>query len=141
MARASSGSRSSISSIDPLMSANSAVTVLRSPSGIAWASASPVTVSVGAPAPALGIRVADAAPRSGDNEVPQSPQNFLSSGFSAPHLGQGLASCAPQSPQNLFPEGLSERHLLQRISYAPSSSSNALASFKSAVSKPSVNHR
>src|SRR5260370_41717122 len=33
MARASSGSRSSISSIDPLMSANSAVTVLRSPSG------------------------------------------------------------------------------------------------------------
>ena len=32
MARASSGSRSSISSIDPLMSANRAVTVLRSPS-------------------------------------------------------------------------------------------------------------
>ena len=31
-ARASSGSRSSISSIEPLMSANSAVTVLRSPS-------------------------------------------------------------------------------------------------------------
>jgi len=32
IARASSGSRSSISSIDPLMSANNAVTVLRSPS-------------------------------------------------------------------------------------------------------------
>ncbi len=32
IARASSGSRSSISSVEPLMSANSAVTVLRSPS-------------------------------------------------------------------------------------------------------------
>jgi len=35
MARASSGSRSSIRSIEPLMSANSAVTVLRSPSNAA----------------------------------------------------------------------------------------------------------
>jgi hypothetical protein len=33
-ARASSGSRSSISSVEPLISANSAVTVLRSPCGI-----------------------------------------------------------------------------------------------------------
>jgi hypothetical protein len=40
MARASSGSRSSISSIEPLMSAKSAVTVLRSPSRAAELSAS-----------------------------------------------------------------------------------------------------
>jgi len=38
MARASSGSRSSISSIEPLISANNAVTVLRSPSIVVEAS-------------------------------------------------------------------------------------------------------
>ena len=38
IARASSGSRSSINSVEPLMSANSAVTVLRSPSIVVEAS-------------------------------------------------------------------------------------------------------
>jgi hypothetical protein len=38
IARASSGSRSRISSVEPLMSANNAVTVLRSPSSVGEAS-------------------------------------------------------------------------------------------------------
>jgi len=49
------------------------------------------------------------------NGAPQSPQNFLLSGFSAPHLGQEFASPAPQSPQNFFPARFSEPHVEQRI--------------------------
>ena len=48
IARASSGSRSSINSVEPLMSANSAVTVLRSPSSGSRPSCSGVTRISGA---------------------------------------------------------------------------------------------
>src|SRR5262249_27175352 len=111
MARASSGSRSSIKSIEPLMSANSAVTVLRSPSVSVEASASSAVTRI-ASAGVLA-RTIEAFPASA---APQSPQNFLAAGFSEPHLGQRLPSCAPQSAQNRLPAGFSAPHFEQRIS-------------------------
>jgi hypothetical protein len=47
--------------------------------------------------------------------IPQSPQNRLTGGLSAPHFGQELISGAPQSPQNFFPAGLSLSHFAHRI--------------------------
>src|SRR5260370_26496956 len=75
--------------------------------------------------------------------LPQAPQNFFAGGFSAPHRAHRFASRAPQSPQNRLLAGFSAPHFAQCIwlapQLAPHSSSNAFASFKSAVSKPSVN--
>src|SRR5712691_8829169 len=118
IARASSGSRSSINSIDPLMSANSAVTVLRSPSA----------GSAPAPDSSRKIFCASADPRgragSGDRRgfrrgVPHSPQNLNCGGFSAPQFGQTALSGSPQLPQNLVVSGFSELQLGQRISPPP----------------------
>src|SRR5579863_5745830 len=115
IARASSGSSSAISSVDPLMSANSAVTVLRSPSLSAEASARSAVTRI-APAPDAaqgGMTVgADASPVIA---APQSPQNFLPAGFSAPHEAHLNGSAAPQSPQKRLPSGLSAAHCPQRI--------------------------
>jgi len=41
------------------------------------------------------------------SSAPQSPQNFLFAGFSAPQCGHRFSSATPQSPQNLLPVGLS----------------------------------
>src|SRR5215469_4043851 len=93
------------------MSANSAVTVLRSPSAGAVVSA--------------GIAMLAVSKEDGDDlavvllavsVVPQSPQKRLPGGFSAPHFGQWFVSGAPQSPQNFLPAGLSLPHFEQRIS-------------------------
>src|SRR5713101_9009045 len=105
--RASSGSRSSINSVEPLMSANSAVTVLRSPSGTAGAVCSAEIVISGvinedACDGALAFMAVSA--------VPQSPQKRLLGGFSTPHFGQQFVNGAPQSPQNFLPAGLSLPH-------------------------------
>src|SRR5260370_18816969 len=119
-ARASSGSRSAISSVEPLISANSAVTVLRSPSGISPAAGSATTlIRAPAPGPGGGAWLAGSAPLPTANGAPHSPQNFFVSGFSVPHLEQELPSCAPQSPQNFFPSGLSEPQFAQRICVVP----------------------
>jgi hypothetical protein len=95
------------------MSANSAVIVLRSPSD----SSSVPTGKIAADA--AGCSLAPSAPVAVERAAPQSPQKRLESGFSAPHLAQ--------------------RMMLPHFGYMPSSSSNAFASFRSAVSKPSVN--
>src|SRR5579863_10225737 len=139
IARASSGSRSCSSSVDPLMSANSAVTVLRSPSIASRELLSDATrIAV----------TAVAADETGDagaiSAFPQSPQNFSAGSLEAPQRAHLAAIGAPHCAQNLRPSRLSTPHLLQRIlpparCYEFSSSSSALASFRSAVSKPSVN--
>ena len=72
------------------------------------------------------------------------PQNLKPGGFSNRHLEQISASELVHCPQNFIPSGFSNPHLLQRIipyclSAQLNSSSSALASFRSAVSKPSVN--
>src|ERR1700732_3707649 len=138
IARASSGSRSSINSVEPLISANSAVTVLRSPSGGSPAGCSGATRILGADG--CDDEGAPAAATAVPSRLPQSPQNFFSGGFSAPHCPHRFVNGAPQSPQNRLAVGFSAPHFAQSIpSYPASSLSKAFASFKSAVSKPSVN--
>src|SRR5271167_54088 len=100
IARASSGSRSRISSVEPLMSANNAVTVLRSPSGSASAAADTGEGAEGPP-------VFSAAPHA--------PQNLKRGELSLPHLGQRLRRSDPQLPQNLVWDGLSYSQLGQSI--------------------------
>src|SRR5271169_6868317 len=103
IARASSGSRSSISSIEPLMSANSAVTVLRSPSGSEQSGCSGV------------MRTADGASATGDpafaltepmplpRALPQSAQNLAAGALSEPQFEQRLDNGLPHSAQNFLP--------------------------------------
>src|SRR5215470_17101125 len=107
MLRASSGSSSSITSIEPLMSANSAVTILRSPSSVSGTGAS--AIRIGAPPDFF------AETGVGASEAPQSSQNFAEGEFSAPHFRQRLDSGLPHSAQKFLPEVLSMPHLEQRI--------------------------
>src|SRR5215472_3712195 len=106
MARASSGSRSSISSIEPLMSANSAVTVLRSPSNDAPSSES---LNVG------GLDVSSRCAGGPDGSaVVHCPQNLKPGGFSKLHFGQTSTRAVVHCPQNLIPAGFSNPHFEQR---------------------------
>src|SRR5262249_39318404 len=117
MVRASSGSRSSINSIEPLMSANSAVTVLRSPSRFSAADGS-VTRMGASFIFAAGVAIVASAP----NAAPQESQNFASVRFSAPHeehLGENLP---PHLSQKRAPSRLSAPHLEQRIADPPDGS-------------------
>jgi hypothetical protein len=82
----------------------------------------PAEVGDGAGEPAVGIVGASMV---AIKAVPQSSQKRLPSGFSDPHLAQRIVA------------SISNRSAV--ASYVPNSSSNALAYFKSAVSKPSVN--
>src|SRR5215210_6310204 len=54
----------------------------------------------------MGGGVAGAAAR----DLPHSPQNLKSGGFSVPHTGQTGASFVPHWPQNFMPGGLSNWH-------------------------------
>src|SRR6266852_9262159 len=134
-ARGSSGSRSSINSVEPLMSANSAVTVLRSPSSASDAAPSAATMICD-----LGEEtVVAAAAFAGPIAVPHFLQNRAPGLTDALQAGQVNSSFAPHSSQNEASVGLSLLHLAQSIGQALSSSSSSLASFRSAVLKPSVN--
>src|SRR5215472_2057869 len=74
-----------------------------------------------------------------------SPQKSSPGSFEAPHCGHDRASGAAHFAQNLRPSRLSALHFEQRMFplrfglYLLNSSSSALASFRSAVWKPSVN--
>src|ERR1700674_1374341 len=97
IARASSGSRSSISSVEPLISANSAVTVLRSPS----------TASNAEPAAAATL-ICDPGDREAGRAsgfaaliaVPHFLQNSAPGRTDALHAGQASSSFAPHLSQN-----------------------------------------
>jgi hypothetical protein len=103
-----------MSSIEPLMSAKRAVTVLRSPSGTA-ASLLSVTRRVESGergevrAPALCSAIA----------VEHWEQNFAWGGFSAPHDPQRCANGAAHSIQNLAVSGFSTLQFEQRICSSP----------------------
>jgi len=104
--RASSGSRSARSSIEPLRSAKSTVTCLRSPSRAAFEvrvfSARCFGVyEFGAANLAVGVVRSGAA---------HWPQNLFSGGFAAPQDGQVAVSGAAHSPQNFMPVGFSCWH-------------------------------
>src|SRR6195256_3764265 len=113
IARASSGSRSSINSIEPLMSANSAVTVLRSPSSASGELLSGVMRTL--EADPCGGEVATAAPAPFVSGAPHLPQKSDVGGFSALHFAQCFASAFPHFAQKLFVEGLFVPHFEQRI--------------------------
>jgi hypothetical protein len=125
------------------MSANSAVTVLRSPSIVVEVSCSRVTLITGAIDPSDEPIAADVALP--DSAAPQSSQNADEGAFSAPHFAQLRDSGLPHAAQNFLAVVLSVPQFEQRIGllragcYLANSSNSALASLRSAVSKPSVN--
>src|SRR6516165_40813 len=94
-ARASSGSSSHISSVEPLISANSAVTVLRSPS------AAPLAIGGGGDGKA--------------NDVAHCEQNLASGAFSKLHFGHRWVSGAPHWLQKRAPTALWVPHFEQCI--------------------------
>src|SRR5437588_7465518 len=114
IARASSGSSSSINSIEPLMSANSAVTVLRSPSGRPSVSrpdgmrsgCSDNSAEVDLTEPDAALPMLSGAAHSS--------QNFAPGRLPAPQQGQLTGIGAAQSLQNFAPSRLSAPQLEQR---------------------------
>src|SRR5215467_11295340 len=109
MARASSGSRSSISSIEPLMSANSAVTVLRSPS-----SAESGISALGLVAGLVESSMRRDGPAMSSGSA-HSRQNFAFAGFSALHEGHRGENRDAHSTQNFARWGFSAPHFEHRI--------------------------
>ena len=97
-------------SIDPLMSANSAVTVLRSPSSDADEALGAIRIADSAAGCGLAAAAVDVV-----NDAPHSPQNFSPGWLEAPHFEQVRLSGAPQFAQNLRPSRLSLPHFEQRM--------------------------
>src|ERR1700736_5620493 len=101
------------------MSANKAVTVLRSPSSASGGLLSGVTRTLEAN-PCSG-EVATAAPASFVRGAPHLPQKSDVSGFSAFHFAQCFASAFPPFAQKLLVEGLFVPHFEQRTVAPPRS--------------------
>src|SRR5579864_7953058 len=113
IARASSGSRSRISSVEPLISANNAVTVLRSPSIASEEVLSGVMPTL--EAEPCGVEVATPACAPFVSGAPHMPQKSDVGGFSALHFAQGLVRALPHFAQKLLVDGLLVPHFEQRI--------------------------
>src|ERR1700689_1525648 len=94
------------------MSANSAVTVLRSPSSASEVGCSGAMRMMGAADAAWDNLV---APALGARAAPQSSQNADVVAFSAPHCRQLRGSGLPHAAQNLRLFVLSVPHLVQRM--------------------------
>src|SRR5215472_1888907 len=109
MARAASGSRCSMSSIDPLMSANSIVTVLRSSSAEESGVSAPTSIGELAAAAPCDLPL---VPSSG---FAHSRQNLAVGGFSAVHDGHRRAHGEAHWTQNFARSGFSAPHFEQRI--------------------------
>src|SRR5216684_1804091 len=108
MARASSGSRSRINSVQPLMSANSAVTVLRSPSRTSCPLSSAVT-------PVDEARSGPFCVLSSPSDAPQLRQNFAAGLAGVKHEGQMVCNLAPHCSQKVAFVEFSLLQLEQRI--------------------------
>src|SRR5713226_2489240 len=117
IARASSGSRSSINSVEPLISANSAVTVLRSPwiavdasgcSGVTRILDAESVDGVAPPETALSL-----------SGAPHLPQKLEEGGFSALHFAHDLLSAFPHCAQKLLPSVLFVPHFVQCTGVPP----------------------
>src|ERR1700740_3077095 len=108
IAGASSGSRSCINSIEPLMSANNAVTVLRSPSRF-----SATVLSITRIDESFGFFGDAAADEPSD--MPHSSQNFAPDLFLDPHLGHEASSGAAHSLQNFAPSRFLAHHFAHVI--------------------------
>src|SRR5713226_4652200 len=116
IARASSGSRSRIISVEPLMSANSAVTVLRSPSSVVEASGcSGVMRTVGPSSLATGDGLGAPVPGAASSGAAHSSQNLALGVLTAPHRGHFAGNAVAHSLQNFVPSRLSLPHFAQRM--------------------------
>src|ERR1700750_2801705 len=115
IARASSGSSSAISSVEPLISANSALTVFRSPSRDVWVSdaSEPTRIPGFLSEVAMEALVEVAAAEL--SSAPHSPQNLADGMFSKLQLAQGRFNAVPHSLQNFSPSGFSALQLAHRI--------------------------
>ncbi len=107
--RASSGSRSASSSIEPLRSANRTVTCFRSPSSAAFAVRIRAARCFGVYASGDAGGDAIAAP-AGVTRSPHSRQNFADAGSSVRQFEQLTTRRAPHSRQNFACAGFSWRH-------------------------------
>src|SRR5215469_15972020 len=94
--------------MEPLISANSMVTVLRSPSRFSPVGWSPMRIRASLD---FVIESASAAPRL----APHESQNFASGRFSTPHAGHLGERRAPHLSQNFALPRLSVPHFVQRI--------------------------
>src|SRR5277367_441806 len=112
MARASSGSRSCSSSVEPLISANRAVTVLRSPS---IAGASEFSTATLMPDEVDRAVAFEGCPVSPPRAAAHCAQNLASGGLSNPHFGHRRLNGTAHSIQNFAPGGFSVEQLSQRI--------------------------
>src|SRR5215831_4522593 len=108
--QASSGSRLSINSVEPLISANKAVTVLRSPSARSMLSASRTVIG-----DLDGFGIGDIRA----NGVAHSAQNLALGGLSAPQDWHFRRNAAAQFMQNLAESGLSAPQFEQRTQILP----------------------
>src|ERR671932_163898 len=107
ISRRSSGSRRAESAVEPTRSQNITVSWRRSAEGFRADGKADGSTTHGA---------AGVDPRAfAVSAAPQSPQNLLPDGFSAPHAAQRTGSGAPQSPQNFFPSGLTLPQLGQSM--------------------------
>src|SRR6185437_6889263 len=119
IARASSGSRSRNSSVESLMSANSAVTVLRSPSVGSGASGGAEVKRISVLVGFICVETSAAGDSLRVRALPQSSQNSDEGAFSPPHFGQRFVSGLPQAAQNFRPVVLSAPHFVHRIALPP----------------------
>src|SRR6516165_6448233 len=94
------------------MSANNAVTVLRSPSSAE--PSAPIRIADSA----AGCALAPAGVVYALNNAPHSPQNFSPGWLEAPHFGQVTLRSSPQFAQNLRPSRFSLSHFEQRMLFA-----------------------
>jgi hypothetical protein len=94
------------------MSANSAVTIFRSPS-IVWSAIEELPIRAGTLSSVVGPDLNNPF----SNFAEHWPQNFAAAEFSKPHFVHVRLSAAPHSLQNLSPSGLSALQLEQRISH------------------------
>jgi hypothetical protein len=99
------------------MSANSAVTVLRSPS-VSAAEDSAALKLIEAGVLALADWLEAVAPAAPSSAVAHCPQKRAAGEFSNPHFAQRRLNGAAHCSQNLSPSGFSAPQLEQRISVA-----------------------
>ncbi len=105
IARASSGSRSRINSVEPLMSANNAVTVLRSPSKPSAVCRSALTSTRGIFPTAAGL--GDEAGAPAPKAPPHFRQKLASKGFTVLQEEHRFSTLLPHFMQNCASAGLS----------------------------------
>src|SRR5690242_17560255 len=98
------------------MSANNAVTVLRSPSSASGELLSGATRTL--EVNPCGVEVATSAPAPLASGAPHLPQKSDVDGFSALNFAQSFPSAFPHLAQKLFVEGLFVPQLEQRIGLA-----------------------